>query len=271
MKCRKTMLNLSIQTNIDKMKTITDFVFMLIEELKQSGRYGTARSYSSSIKRLNAFIGYDKLTFHELTPELLKKYELFLYQEGCKRNTVSLYMRMLRSICNQVTRRGKASPQLGLFDDVFTGTDSSEKRATTPLIIGRLQDLDLDNASSLAFARDMFLLSFFLRGIPFVDFTYLRKSDVKMGVLRYRRSKTKRLLTVAIEPCAQVIIRKYEQYTQNSPYLLPIINPALPDKYKQYQSALRLYNKRLTPLSNLLGLKIRLTSYVARHSWATAA
>ena len=270
MKCRKTMLNLSIQTNIDKMKTITDFVFMLIEELKQSGRYGTARSYSSSIKRLNAFIGYDKLTFHELTPELLKKYELFLYQEGCKRNTVSLYMRMLRSICNQVTRRGKASPQLGLFDDVFTGTDSSEKRATTPLIIGRLQDLDLDNASSLAFARDMFLLSFFLRGIPFVDFTYLRKSDVKMGVLRYRRSKTKRLLTVAIEPCAH-IIRKYEQYTQNSPYLLPIINPALPDKYKQYQSALRLYNKRLNHLSTLLGLKIRLTSYVARHSWATAA
>ena len=76
---------------------------------------------------------------------------------------------------------------------------------------------------------------------------------------------------MAIEPCAQVIIRKYEQYTQNSPYLLLIINPALPDKYKQYQSALRLYNKRLTPLSNLLGLKIRLTSYVARHSWATAA
>jgi site-specific recombinase XerD len=260
------MLNLPIQTNIDKMNTITDFVSMLIEELKQSGRYGTARSYSSSIKRLNTFIGHNKLTFRELTPELLKRYELFLYQEGCKRNTVSLYMRMLRSISNQATRRGKASPQLGLFDDVFTGTDSSEKRATTPLIIGRLQDLDLDNASSLAFARDMFLLSFFLRGIPFVDLTYLRKSDVKMGVLRYRRSKTKRLLTVAIEPCAQVIIRKYEQYTQNSPYLLPIINPALPDKYKQYQSALRLYNKRLTPLSNLLGLKIRLTSYIARHS-----
>ncbi len=271
MKCRKTMLNLPIQTNIDKMNTITDFVSMLIEELKQSGRYGTARSYSSSIKRLNTFIGHNKLTFRELTPELLKRYELFLYQEGCKRNTVSLYMRMLRSICNQATRRGKASPQLGLFDDVFTGTDSSEKRATTPLIIGRLQDLDLDNTSSLAFARDMFLLSFFLRGIPFVDLTYLRKSDVKMGVLRYRRSKTKRLLTVAIEPCAQVIIRKYEQYTQNSPYLLPIINPALPDKYKQYQSALRLYNKRLNHLSTLLGLKIRLTSYVARHSWATAA
>lgn len=56
MKCRKTMLNLSIQTNIDKMKTITDFVSMLIEELKQSGRYGTARSYSSSIKRLNALL-----------------------------------------------------------------------------------------------------------------------------------------------------------------------------------------------------------------------
>ena len=92
-----------------------------------------------------------------------------------------------------------------------------------------------------------------------------------MGGVRYRRSKTKRLLTVAIEPCAQVIIRKYEQYTQNSPYLLPIINPALPDKYKQYQSALRLYNKRLNHLSTLLGLKIRLTSYVARHSWATAA
>jgi hypothetical protein len=63
----------------------------------------------------------------------------------------------------------------------FFGIGCSEKRATTPLIIGRLQDLDLSNIPSLEFARDMFLLSFFLRGIPFVDLSYLRKSDVKMG------------------------------------------------------------------------------------------
>ncbi|WP_321480856.1 site-specific integrase [uncultured Bacteroides sp.] len=253
------------------MNSITDFANVLISELIDSERYGTAKAYLSSVRRLNSFMGHAKLVFDDVTPALLKQYELYLYTEGCKRNSVSLYMRMLRSICNQAYRQGFMSSVIGLFDEVFTGNDSAEKRATSPNVIKRLSEMDLEAYPSLIFARDLFLLSFYLRGIPFVDLAHLRKSDIQMGVLRYRRSKTKRLLTVAVEPCAQAILKKYASYTKKSPYLLPIISPVGESEYKQYQSALRLYNKRLARISVMLKLKGHLTSYVARHSWATAA
>ncbi len=254
-----------------QMKTLTHFVSLLTGELEQSGRHGTARAYHSSLNRLLEFTGNDRLTFTDLTPGLLKRYEQQLLTQGCKRNTVSLYMRMLRSVCNQAVRREVARIPSGLFDEVFTGTDSSEKRAVNPSVIRRLRELDLSGKPTLETARDLFLLSFYLRGIPFVDLIRLRKSDLSRGMLRYRRSKTGRLLTVEVEPCAQEILRKYANKASGSIYLLPVLTKEGRGGYRQYQNALRRYNLHLHKLSALLGLKTHLTSYVARHSWATAA
>ena len=254
-----------------QMRTLTPFVSLLTGELEVSGRHGTARAYRSSLNRLLEFTGNRQLTFSDLTPGLLKRYEQTLLVQGCKRNTVSLYMRMLRSICNQAVSRGITRIPAGLFDEVFTGTDSSEKRAVNPAVIRRLRELDLQGNSTLETARDLFLLSFYLRGIPFVDLIRLRKSDLSRGMLRYRRSKTGRLLTVAVEPCAQEILRKYAAKAAGSIYLLPVLSKEGKGGYRQYQNALRRYNLHLHRLSALLGLKTNLTSYVARHSWATAA
>lgn len=248
-----------------------NFVAQLTGELWQSGRHGTARSYNSTINSLIQFTKNESINFETLTPSFLKQYECTLVEQGCKRNTISLYMRMLRSICNQATRRGVAQLPLGLFDHVFTGTDSTEKRAVTPFSIRQLRELDLSDSATLEMSRDIFLLSFYLRGIPFVDVIRLRKIDLSRGVLRYRRSKTGRLLTVVVEPCAQEIFRKYADRVKQSPYLLPVITQEGDEGYKQYQNALKRYNLHLRKLSAMLGLKVKLTSYVARHSWATAA
>ena len=253
------------------MRTLTIFVSLLTAELEVCGRHGTARAYRSSLNRLLEFTGNRQLSFSDLNPGLLKCYEQLLLTEGCKRNTVSLYMRMLRSVCNQAVSRKITRIPAGLFDEVFTGTDSSEKRAVNPAVIRRLRELDLQGNNTLETARDLFLLSFYLRGIPFVDLIRLRKSDLSRGMLRYRRSKTGRLLTVAVEPCAQEILRKYAAKAASSIYLLPILSKEGKGGYRQYQNALRRYNLHLHRLSALLGLKVNLTSYVARHSWATAA
>ena len=254
-----------------QMKILSAFVSLLSGELEQNGRHGTARAYRSSLNRLLEFTGDTLLSFTDLTPGLLKKYEQALLAQGCKRNTVSLYMRMLRSVCNQAARRQEIRIRTDLFDEVFTGTDSSEKRAVNPAVIRKLRELDLTANAALETARDLFLLSFYLRGIPFVDLIRLRKSDLNRGMLRYRRSKTGRLLTVAVEPCAQEILRKYAAKAAGSIYLLPILSKEGKEGYRQYQNALRRYNLHLHRLSALMRLKANLTSYVARHSWATAA
>jgi integrase len=252
--------------------TLEIFAAELHAALVDSGRDSTAHSYKSSVKRFILFAGNKDFTFKEFTPSLLKKYEQHLYAEGCKSNTVSLYMRMLRTICNQAKELKGAKIPSNLFADVFTGSEECRKRAVAPGIIQKLYAFDLAGESSRLFlSRDMFLLSFYLRGIPFVDLAHLRKSDICRNLLTYRRSKTGRQLTVSLEPCALAIFQKYAFEVKRSPYLLPIITRPGEDEYKQYQSALRLYNLHLHRLSGLLKLKENLTSYVARHSWATAA
>ncbi|TWV14419.1 site-specific integrase [Bacteroidaceae bacterium HV4-6-C5C] len=251
--------------------TFREFTLSLIKDLTLSGRYGTAHAYSCAMNRLLGFASNPDLSFESFTPEFLKRYEQYLLSEGRKRNTVSLYMRMLRAICNQAVRLHIANLPAGLFSEVFTGTDTSRKRALTPACISQLREADLSQYPHLEAVRDIFLLSFYLRGIPFVDLIRLRKVDIDNGVLRYRRSKTGCLLTIRVEPCARVILKKYTSGTSDSSYLFPVIKDSGFLGYRQYQKALRGYNTLLGELSLLLGLKVKLTSYVARHSWATAA
>ncbi|WP_321332224.1 site-specific integrase [uncultured Bacteroides sp.] len=254
------------------MKTsFSDFTLNLCNELKLSGRDGTSAAYRSTLRSVERFRADNEISFEDFTPEWLKQYERYLTGLGRCRNTVSLYMRMLRSIYNQAVEKELAADNPRLFDQVFTGNDPSAKRAVTPAVIQQLCGADLESYPSLAMARDLFLLSFYLRGIPFVDLIHLRRSDLRNGVLSYRRTKTGGLVTVEVEPCAMTLIRRYASSNNRSPYLLSIVNGSGKNEYKQYQSALRSYNKRLVRLSLLLKLKTKLSSYVARHSWATAA
>lgn len=255
----------------NKRNCILDFARALAKELKLSGRYGTARSYTCATERFIEFTGHYDMKFEELDSSILKDFERHLLMQNKSRNTISMYMRMLRTVCNQAVEREIAMIPAGLFRDVFTGTDTSQKRAVSTQVITKMSELDPEKSWSISFARDIFMLSFYLRGIPFVDLAHLRKSDLKNGLLKYRRSKTKKLLSVVVEPCALAILNKYARFTKGSPYLLPLIIRPGEDEYLQYQSALRWYNKNLENLSDILNLKIRLTSYVPRHSWATAA
>lgn len=253
--------------------TIYTFATASIKEAKQAGRYSTAGIYNSALNSFFRFTGDKSITFKDLTPGLIKQYEDQLLGKGKRHNTISTYMRMLSSICHQAKEQNIpfSHPVDDLFEFVFTGYEPTIKRAIPPSIIRRLSLLELDGQASLRFSRDLFMLSFFLRGIPFVDLAHLRKSDVKNNTIYYYRQKTRQQLSVHIEPCASQIINRYKNKSANSPYLLPIITRTGEEGYKQYKSALRLYNQHLHRLSKTLHLNVPLTSYVARHSWATTA
>ena len=131
-----------------------------------------------------------------------------------------------------------------------------------------MKELDLSMKSSLDFARDMFMFSFYTRGMSFVDMAYLKKTDLQNGILTYCRRKTGQQRTVKWEKCMEEIIKKYP--SNSSVYLLPIIKEKGNER-KQYDNALHLVNYRLKDLSGMLKLQRPLTMYVARHSWASAA
>lgn len=156
------------------MGKINHFLVRETELMRLNGQERTADAYVTTVRELMAFAGRE-VTFEQLTPEFLKAYEARLTAEGKGMNTISFYMRMLRAIYNRAHKVGIISDyRKELFADVFTGQHQTVKRAAPPLVIRKLINADLRKRGQI-FSRDMFLLSFYLRGIPFVDLSYLRK------------------------------------------------------------------------------------------------
>lgn len=180
-------------------------------------------------------------------------------------------MRILRSVYNKAVEQELVIDNFP-FENVYTGVDRTRKRAIDADIIKQLQSTDLSKAPSLAYARDLFIFSFYTRGMAFIDMAFLKKREIKEGRIQYIRHKTGKVMSIKVEPCMQAIIKRYAYKTILSKYLLPIILPyKKKDEYTQYQNAFSYYNKQLKKLSKLLQLKTPLSSYVSRHTWATTA
>ena len=114
-----------------------------------------------------------------------------------------------------------------------------------------------------------FFFCFHARGMSFVDMAYLRKENIRQGVISYYRKKTGQKIEVTLTPTLQRIIDSFSGEVRHSPYLFPIIRNTAKSARLQYENGLRLQNKRLKKLSALAGVRGKLSTHVSRHSWAT--
>ena len=241
------------------------FADYVIKNLKENNRKKTATILQTAKTSFEHFLCGQDISVDNIDNDLMQKYENHLQHKGVMKNTISCYIRALRSIYNQAVKRG-LTIQKNPFIGIFTRIDKTIKRAVSEDTIIRLKNIDLSANKELTFARDLFMFSFYMRGISFVDMANLRKSNVKNGYIVYTRSKTRQQLTVKLEACTQEIISQYESQTIDD-YLLPIYTV----KNHNNTSQLRNYNKRLKRISEMLNLEKPLSSYVARHTWATLA
>lgn len=240
-----------------------------IDKLVGSARLGTARNYRKTRDSVQAFLAGANLPLTALTVQVVSAYEAYLQQRGVCRNTVSFYMRVLRALYHKYAPSGSRM-QDSPFSHVYTGVDRTRKRAVAPDIILRLRALDLAAQPSLALCRDLFLFSFYARGMSFVDVVNMKKSDVRSDSFSYVRRKTGQSLTIRLEPELRDIIARYAHL--GTPYVFPVLcDGDAAACYARYEVALNSYNRRLKQLSRLLGPDVCLTSYTARHTWATTA
>ena len=239
-----------------------------IDLLRQCNRLGTAQNYGYAMRRFARFLGGD-IPIAAVTGQLIERFNADLSQHGMVRNTVSFYMRILRSVYNKAVRNGLVE-QTAPFKNVYTGIDRTRKRAVGESVIARFIGLDLSRSAPLALARDLFLFSFYTRGMSFVDMAYLRREHIRDGRIRYVRRKTGQEIVIRVEPEMQRIIERYA--CGEHPYVFPILKSENPEKaYAEYRIALSYYNRLLKRLCTLAGVPQRLSFYTARHSWATAA
>lgn len=267
---------------LTKESSLFTFMHGVIAQLKQLGK----ETYTATLKSFMAFRDEQDVPLDGISSDMMLMYEAHLKARGVRMNTISFYMRNLRAVYNRAVEKGLTQPN-NPFRHVYTGVDKTVKRAIPIKAIKALKELDLSMKPSLDFARDMFLFSFYTRGMSFVDIAYLKKTDLQNGILTYRRRKTGQELSIKWEKCMAEIIAKYPE--NKTDYLLPIIkeegngrnsvshqaclngrvvtDEGKANERRQYDNTLHLVNYRLKELSTMLKLQRPLTMYVACHKW----
>ena len=252
----------------EKTDDFTTFAETLINRKREEGHSSLAAKYQSSLNSIKRFLDGRPLPFDDIDSKFLTDYETHLKNLGLCPNTTSFYMRNLRAIYNQAVEQG-FTPQCHPFARVYTGIAKTVKRAVNIDEILKIKAYRLPPHSIDDFSRDIFLFSFYTCGMSLTDIANLKKSDLQGNYLSYCRQKTGQRINIRWEECMQQLVDKYQR--DDSPYLIPIISHPGKDETRQYQNRIHLINHHLKKLGKKLGISSKLTSYVARHSWASIA
>ncbi len=240
----------------------------IIVELKKNGKQRTSETYQSALNSFRRFRNQEDIMLDSLTSKVMEAFEAWHERQGLLPNTSSFYIRIIRAVYNRAVEEGMLENR-NPFRRVYTGIDKTVKRAVPLHVIKAIKNLDLSSTPSADFARDIFILSFMLRGMSFIDMAYLRKTDLVNGYLCYRRRKTGQRLVIEWTDGMQRILDKYPPNATQ--YLLPIIVTDNVSDRTIYRNVGYNINYNLKAIGKKVGLTDPLTLYVARHSWASIA
>ena len=343
-----------------KPKTMLCWLGKLAEEARSEGRQRRAEIWRTTFNSFFRFLGGKDIGLRQMEGRLMQRYENHLLTGGLCPNTTSFYLRNLRSAYSKAVRAKLCpAPRQNPFAEVYTGVAKTRKRAVDRNTLRAIREMDLSGRPDLDYARNLFLLSFYTRGMAFADMAGLRRSDLKEGILCYVRRKTGRPLFVRWEGRMQEAVealwrnaeamgrardakpfrrdagvpdgrlsdcnRKRDasgfrdevrsgrtrsfpkpvsegdgedsvakdavwnkerrrkrnskesescgraQSGQGDGYLLPIIRDGEAHARSAYRNVQYKVNQGLKGIGRMLGLKMPLTMYVARHSWASLA
>ncbi len=239
-----------------------------INRLENNGKTRTAETYKATLRSFKKFRADQDIYLSSLTANEMEEYQAWLYKRGVSPNTISFYIRIIRAVYNRAIE-DEIIENRRPFRRVYTGVEKTMKRALPLATIKKINSLDLSLKPDLQFARDMFILSFMLRGMSFIDMALLKKSDLRGGHITYRRRKTGQQLIIAWTKEMQQILDRYPE--NPTEYLLPIIKKSESKPRYVYKNKGERINLNLKKIAKMAGVSVPLTMYVARHSWASIA
>ena len=260
---------LDLFPKIEHKLMLFDYMKDEIKEMRRQGRLRTAETYTTTLYSISRFLNDENILIEEITPKILKAYEESLLNSGVAKNSSSFYMRILRATYNRAVKEELVEQQ-SPFKHVYTGIDMTVKHAISEDQLKTMKNMDFSSYPDLSFARDMFMLSFYTRGMAFIDLVYLKKTDFVDNSIVYNRHKNDRKVFIKWEPCMQEIANRYKS-SPDSPYILNVLSEPFEENRRQYKYTLYQINKDLKTIGEKLGLPYPLTMNVARHSWASLA
>lgn len=280
------ILRLDEQFAIEKLRNIFDgeeqkndvttfkvFADGLISNMIESKRVGNAFVYQTAVNRFLKFCERDDIKFSEINYKLLKEFIHSLEVQGVKINSISNYLRTLRAIYNRAIKEKIVERSDYPFYDLKIKVEKTQKRAITKNDIIILKNSQVIEGSAPWKALNYFLLSYYLIGISFTDLAYLKRENIIDGRVVFRRRKTHKNYSIKLFPQAQSIINKMN--SNNCKYLLPVFRDEVPEDTIQAKKIIKQWlkttNKYLIKLSKKVEIDGKITTYVARHTFATTA
>ena len=250
---------------------VIEFADTIIGELMEAKKVGNASVYKTMRNSIRTYLKGRDIPLKQISYAWLKKYEAWYLGKGNSVNGLGVNMRTLRALLNRAIKRKL------LNKDHYPFAVYSVKKASTRKRAVRQEDIDkvkafVPTTAQQKRSKDFFLMSFYLMGASFIDLAFLCMNSIKNGRVEFQRKKTGKLQSIKITAPLQELLDKYSKGKSGDDFILPVIKSD--DPIKQYINAkdeLRRYNRRLKEIGELCGIEIPLTSYVARHSFATIA
>ena len=258
--------------------TIEDGFNAEIERLESLGKINSATKHKYALQVLDGYKSV-KTALEAIDLDYLKGLELYLRQRGNKDNSIATRFAIFKAIYNKAVKEGKVTVKQNPFTLFQVGSlwAKTRKRAIDKDDIQRLIDLEIADGHTTEYrrlARDLFLFSYFTAGMNFGDIARLRYKDIVKGRVNYSRHKTQKLLSFQLVPNALQIIEKYSRANHaQEDYIFPILDRSehktAQQIFNRLHKVLRKVNRELKTLGEQIGLKMPLTTYVVRHTYAT--
>jgi integrase len=257
------------RTKTETSITFNSFADEIISGLKEENRLGNAKAYENAKTIFSKLFG-DELHIQDITTEVVNEFIHKMTLQGLTINSRGVHLRAVRAIINKAIKAGIYDELNYPFKKISIKTQKTRKRAVNKDVIKMVEELDVSKEDNLQLYKDLFMFSFYNRGMNFVDMAYLKVKNIESGRINYTRQKTGQQFSIKITDKAQAIIDRYSKLEDKESYVFPIIYRK-GKEYLDYRNAMRLMNKKLKKISELLKLDVSLTTYVSRHSWATIA
>jgi len=262
-----------------KQKRIDVFEYFndCIDKLKSDNRFGTADSYRDTLNRIKEYTKERKITFQDIDLSFLQQFEAHLRNNGNSVNSISIYLRALRAVFNRTIKENHVSSDLYPFRNFTIRSGYAPKRALSKDSMTQLMKHKVEKGSFKWHSLNYFIFSYLCRGINFKDIANLMWKDNvsgdKLYYVRFKTAHTKRTpepTIIKIEPgIAQIL----SHYSNNDPYIFPILKPGISELTKRHRikDTLKKVNKQLKEIAKEVGIQEadQITFYWARHTYAT--
>ena len=257
-------------------KSVFEFIDEHAENLKKAGKIGNSKVYRDLKSQISNFNHKKDFYFSDISPMFLNHFEQFFREKEAGDTGISYYMRTLRALCNKAMTEGILKRVNYPFDEYKISKFNTKtiKRAITKEEMIKIISCKFPTDTRYFHSRNYFLFSFFNMGLNFIDLALLKWDNIEDGRLKYIRAKTGKAYNIKIQPQAEAILDfyRYEDNSKPGNYIFPILSEAHATKTSIFYRVIKVreqVNKDLKEISKLAGVNKYITTYVARHSWAT--